>query len=225
MTANQEKYKLHYDRLVDRARNRILDLFVEVHHILPRCLGGSDDENNLVCFTPEEHFVAHQLLLKIYPNEPKLAYGALMMTTDKYGHRVHNKLYGWIKRKLSENNCFPAGSEAAKQRAKKCGESQKGKKLSDEHKRNLANSMIGKHHSVETKSKMSLAALNRSEETKQRRKEMHSSSEYREKLRVASSKKKWIFYPLTKETKFVNTDQLAEFISIGWQLGRSVKSV
>ena len=35
---------------------------VEVHHIVPRSFGGSDDPSNLVELTLREHFVAHRLL-------------------------------------------------------------------------------------------------------------------------------------------------------------------
>lgn len=67
-------YKLHYDKLIKRANNRILDCYTECHHIIPRCMGGNEDLNNLVNLLPEEHFVAHQLLIKIYPDQPKLVY-------------------------------------------------------------------------------------------------------------------------------------------------------
>ena len=70
------------------------------HHT--RSIGGPDDDSNLVNLTPEEHYVAHQLLVKIYPNEPKLIFAANMMTVDKTGYRVNNKKYGWLRKKLSE---------------------------------------------------------------------------------------------------------------------------
>lgn len=37
----------------------------EVHHILPRCMGGSDSKSNLVKLTFKEHYLAHKLLVKI----------------------------------------------------------------------------------------------------------------------------------------------------------------
>ena len=37
----------------------------ELHHIVPRSLGGSNDNTNLVLFTPREHFIAHLLLFKM----------------------------------------------------------------------------------------------------------------------------------------------------------------
>jgi hypothetical protein len=60
-------YKKIYDNLISKGRNRVLNCYVERHHIIPKCMGGTDDEENLVELTPEEHYVAHQLLVKIYP--------------------------------------------------------------------------------------------------------------------------------------------------------------
>lgn len=60
-------YVAQYLKLIERARNRILDGYKERHRVKPRCLGGDDVQENLVYLTPEEHYVAHQLLVKIYP--------------------------------------------------------------------------------------------------------------------------------------------------------------
>ena len=96
-------YKKHYQKLIKKARKRNLNSYTERHHILPKCLGGSDSRNNLVELTPEEHYVAHQLLVKIYGNVPGLIYSAILMATySKYNHqRINNKLYGWLKRRYS----------------------------------------------------------------------------------------------------------------------------
>jgi hypothetical protein len=61
-------------------------------------MNGSDDDSNLVNLTPEEHYLAHQLLIKIYPNNQKLVKAAQMMIPN----RPSNKLYGWLRRKFSE---------------------------------------------------------------------------------------------------------------------------
>ncbi|MGZ7204812.1 HNH endonuclease signature motif containing protein, partial [Streptococcus pyogenes] len=58
-------YQRHYNSLMDRAKYRNLNCYKELHHIIPRCMGGSDDKDNLVYLTAAEHFVAHQLLLKM----------------------------------------------------------------------------------------------------------------------------------------------------------------
>jgi len=93
-------YLKHYNKLIERSKNRTLSGYTEKHHIIPRCLGGTDDKVNIAFLTPEEHFVAHQLLVKIY-NVPELVYAANMMTvsSSKNCHR-RNKLYGWLRRKL-----------------------------------------------------------------------------------------------------------------------------
>ena len=90
-------YKKIYQQLIDRARIRAITGYKETHHIIPRCLGGTDDPLNLVDLTPEEHYVAHQLLVKIHTNNGRLLYAAVMMCSN----RVNNKLYGWLRRRLS----------------------------------------------------------------------------------------------------------------------------
>jgi hypothetical protein len=42
--------------------------YFELHHIIPRCLGGTNDENNLVLLTGREHYMIHWLLSKIHKN-------------------------------------------------------------------------------------------------------------------------------------------------------------
>lgn len=104
LTGNQHKWLKHYIKLCERGKERglnkkELDFYSEKHHINPRCLGGSNDNENLVLLTPEEHFVAHQLLVKIYPNVFGIVNTMVYMRDTK--HR-NNKIYGWIKKRLSE---------------------------------------------------------------------------------------------------------------------------
>ena len=91
-------YKKIYENLILRAKTRTLDSYTEKHHIVPRCMGGTDDEENLVRLTPEEHYLAHQLLIKIYNGNYKLVKAASMMIPN----RQSNKMYGWLRRRLSE---------------------------------------------------------------------------------------------------------------------------
>jgi len=92
-------YKKHYDLLIERARTRHLNGYVERHHIVPRCIGGTDEKSNLVELTPEEHYVAHQLLVKMYPENDSLVYAASKMTVSSKTVLRNNKLYGWLRRK------------------------------------------------------------------------------------------------------------------------------
>lgn len=52
-------------------------VYYEGHHILPRSLGGNGDTRdithpNIVLLTAKEHFIAHLLLVKIYPNSREM---------------------------------------------------------------------------------------------------------------------------------------------------------
>lgn len=92
-------YILHYNRLMDRARGRNLPAgtYVERHHVIPKCMGGSNDACNLVDLLPEEHFVAHQLLAKAYPQHYGLQGALRTMVMNSRQHARSNKMYAWCR--------------------------------------------------------------------------------------------------------------------------------
>lgn len=94
-------YKRHYNLLIERAKQRSCESYTERHHIVPRCLGGSNKLDNLVNLYPEEHYIAHQLLVKIHPNNKKLLHAAIMMIPATKDQKRNNKLYSWLKKKYS----------------------------------------------------------------------------------------------------------------------------
>ncbi len=91
-------YIKHYTLLIARAQGRIVDGYTEKHHIIPRCMGGTDAYDNIVRLTPEEHYLAHQLLVKIHPENHALKKSANMMCVKSVNQKRNNKVYGWIKR-------------------------------------------------------------------------------------------------------------------------------
>jgi NUMOD3 motif len=117
MTEIRMNYYSIYNNLIERAKNRSLTTYTENHHIIPRCMGGTDIKDNLVALTAEEHYIAHLLLLKMYPDNIKLLYAANMMANR------NNKNYGWVRRKHAErvkiDNIGYKHTDAAKQKMSK----------------------------------------------------------------------------------------------------------
>ena len=63
-----------YDNIIKNAKfenrkklrkNKTNYIYYEKHHILPKCLGGNNDKENLVLLTAKEHYVCHKLLTYI----------------------------------------------------------------------------------------------------------------------------------------------------------------
>lgn len=66
----------------------------EKHHIQPRCLHGTNVVTNLTKLTYREHFLAHWLLIKIYPNNPRLLHAFGMMNVKSPDNiRIRSKHY------------------------------------------------------------------------------------------------------------------------------------
>lgn len=80
-------YKKRYELLIKKARKRILQGFYEKHHIIPKCMGGDNHPTNICRLTSKEHYYAHYLLAKIYPNNHKVIYAFYMMCTRRASYR------------------------------------------------------------------------------------------------------------------------------------------
>ena len=153
-------YNSIYEKLITNAKSRSLDGYTECHHIIPQCLGGSDDALNLVDLTPEEHYLAHQLLVKIHPDNASLIYAARMMTVSSpKTDRSKNKLFGWLRRKNQEaqkNKEFTVEtrkkmSEAALKRPKiTCPHCNKSGYVSNMHRWHFDNCKHGPNKCVHT---------------------------------------------------------------------------
>lgn len=95
-------YRRIYNNIIENSKSRTLSGYSEKHHIIPRCLGGLDDNSNIAILTAREHYVCHQLLVKLYPSEYGLVNAAHLMCYGANGNRVNNRLYEWLRIKFSE---------------------------------------------------------------------------------------------------------------------------
>lgn len=121
-------YEKIYNNLISSRNNRSLKLdeYYEKHHIVPKCLGGSDDKSNLIFLTYREHFLAHLLLTKIYPKHTGINYALLcMLRKHTHGRVITSKVYETIKKNFSKfkklycNISNPGKSEKSRNSARK----------------------------------------------------------------------------------------------------------
>lgn len=107
-------YKKIYDALVEKCKVRGLDKskhegYFENHHIIPKSVGGSDEQSNMVMFTGREHFIAHMLLHKIYPEDISLMRAAFLMSSRwstgqfEESKPIHSKTYEKLRQEYSES--------------------------------------------------------------------------------------------------------------------------
>lgn len=83
-------YQRLYNNIIAKAKERALgsEVYTETHHIIPRCMGGTDSSDNLVDLTFREHFIVHWLLCKIYPDVWKLYFAFFQMTKKHTQERI-----------------------------------------------------------------------------------------------------------------------------------------
>lgn len=108
------KYTNWYYQIVDRAKERLIDGYVEKHHIVPKSLGGTDDRSNLVILTAREHYLCHLLLTKMTEgmHRRSMCHAAWNIVNQKRTYqeryKVSSRMYEVIKRNnaiaLSESN-------------------------------------------------------------------------------------------------------------------------
>ena len=162
-------YQRIHDAIIDRARNRKLQGYRERHHVIPRCLGGTNEKTNIVELTAREHFIVHKLLCEIYPTEPKLIYAYWAMC-NKQGSNKMSRDY-----KISSHEYHRAKESFSILSSKL----HKGKKSWNSGiKTGKPSWNSGKSHTAETKRKIGLKSIGRipSNETRAKMSKSHKGN-------------------------------------------------
>lgn len=149
-----------------RGRFACGDEYHERHHVLPKCMNGSDDRENLIDLFAREHFIAHKLLALENPDNEKLVYAWWMMSITRTSSQTQETItpeeYEEARRALSqamsgENN--PMYGKPSPKRGTHLTEAQK------QHLRDINSGenspMYGRHLSEEVKIKISVANTGR----------------------------------------------------------------
>ena len=126
-----------YDKFIQnilntRGRFACLDGYHERHHIIPKCMNGSNSKDNLIDLYAREHFIAHKLLAEENPQnyQLKYAYWNMCQCTGRDG----------------QDKYIPTPEEYEEARIF-CHEAMSGEN----------HPMYGKHHAQESREKMSIS--------------------------------------------------------------------
>lgn len=100
----QNFYKDIYFSFIKKAKNRNpIDGYTEIHHIIPKSLGGTDEPSNLVVLSASEHFKCHLLLCRFTTGKHrfKMLHASKMMAKMKREYQDRyvpkSRIYEWIK--------------------------------------------------------------------------------------------------------------------------------
>ena len=108
-------YQRIYDAIIERAKSRGLNKkllvgYFERHHIIPRCLNGSNDKDNLVLLTGREHYLCHWLLWKVNKENQSLLHAFRMLiycktdTQQRCKANITSKQYEYLKSSIKRSN-------------------------------------------------------------------------------------------------------------------------
>lgn len=151
-------YQKIYTNIIERAKSRQLEGYIEKHHITPKCIGGNNDKENIVELTAREHFICHMLLVEIYPSQPKLLYSLFLMSINKnkkeyQKYKLSSRTYERIKKEWNikvKGKSKPKGfgdKIKSLDRNKKIGDANRGKPKPKNFSENHRTKMLGKKKS------------------------------------------------------------------------------
>jgi hypothetical protein len=100
-------YNIIYSKFIESRpiRNKEHGKGLEIHHILPRSLGGTNDTANLITLTAKEHWIAHRLLYKMQTEgkaKRDMAFALVSMTGNSFKDQMTSRHYALIKKVNSE---------------------------------------------------------------------------------------------------------------------------
>lgn len=167
-------------------------IYLETHHIIPKCICGTNDKDNLVNLPAREHFICHLLLAKIYKGtkfELPLWTAAFRFI---YGNNIKNNINFKINSRaykiIKENYCKLLSIKNRGSNNPNFGKTmsiENRKKLSILKKGKSLEQIIGKERADIAKRKMS-----ESQKKREHRKGFKHSLETRQKMSLSQKGKK-----------------------------------
>ena len=248
------KYSKLYYKITSNAKQRIIEGYTELHHIIPQSMGGSNDKENLVELTAREHFICHWLLVKMTEGDDrsKMLYALKgMKAENKHQQRYHTKITARVYETYRIEHSI---NHSKVMKAKNLVPWNKGGvEITDEHRENLQNAarnrkidpikqaegqqkriakVTGRKDSDEAKLKKSIALKGKlkgpmSEEQKIKISENSKGIKKKEGhgSNVAKANIGCISINKDNTEKKVKKDTLQSYLDDGWQLGGKKRKI
>lgn len=211
--------------------------YSERHHIIPRCMGGSDEDSNLIYLTLQEHFIAHKLLAEENPEDPQLLHALWWMsnrgsvsTPEEY-EDIRRKYIDMFSKSQKERFLDPLERQKAGNGRRGKSAPNKGVACSEAQKRSISSTlrskyaskeiihpMLGKTHTEDSKRKISQSLSNPTEETRQKHRDAARQSM---KGNTYGLGRIWVCNGT--ESRMIYPEELGDFLSKGYIKGRSMK--
>lgn len=215
------KYTRWYYQIIRRAQARITtsDSYTEIHHIIPKSLGGTNKKSNLVLLSGREHFIVHWLLTKMVNNK-KQKY----QMWNAFSCMLYRKRPGQDRYKVSGRVFESIKIAGAKIKSEKFkGENNPmfgrrgelsphfGKQWTDEHRKNASNAHKGLARTPEARAKQSATTKGKKQ-----------TAEHIEKRKMFGEKNPRFGYKMTPEeiarrTASLKANKLAKKLAQGEQ--------
>ena len=147
-----------YNSIIENAKTSLNEGYTESHHIIPKCMGGTNNPTNLVKLSAREHYICHWLLAKHYNNKQLwAAFSMMVQVSPKHQRNITGRMF---ERAKIARSIASSGSNNPMY-----GRESSFKFHTEETKEKIRLSKLGKKrtpftrpaHTAETKLKMSLA--------------------------------------------------------------------
>lgn len=148
-----ESYQEYIIRILNIRQNiKSTTFYMEHHHILPKCMGGEDIEDNMIWLLPEEHYYCHELLALENPDNESLSHAWWMMS-GRFNEYVSAEIYANLKQifhdmmvinNTGEENPF-YGKQHTEEHKQYMKEKMKGRIITQETRQKISESRKGKY--------------------------------------------------------------------------------
>jgi len=209
-------YDKIYNQIIDKSkkerRKKKKGCYYEKHHIIPKCLGGLDNIDNITLLTAREHFICHRILHILNPNNFKLFMAFEMMcnvndSKNQYRYTPSSRVIEYIK---IEHSKRMSGENNIKY--------WKGKKrilpsVTQKTKNKISKSL--KDHNVSEETKEKIRIKNKGKKPWNKDKKLQPLSEEHKRKISISNKNKIVSEETKEKLRIANKGQ------ISWNKGRT----